>query len=277
MVQSRSNGETSITVLVQIVPGEGVHAKVIKPFIYSGIVSVDDGATWKNFDPHENVVRIERSPVQFEMPLHKRMDLIKKNFEVSLAEDVMVAGRAASVVRLHGLHKGMFDRVLKVDKESALILDYWVDCGQNVGASQFVTKSITLGESSEPSEFEFAFKMAKVVDRTDSLKEIKNPVEASPLVGFLIKTPTDLPAGLSLQAYHVISNRDSKFLGVRLTDGMSIVNAYLWKPSADVKRSDEPFEGKYDSVAPSGIKCRVKGEVPEWVAQEIAKAFARVN
>lgn len=273
LVQTRSNGNTSISVIVQIVPGKGVTSKVIQPFIHAGIVSVDDGIVWKNFDPHNDSMRIERSPALFEFPVAKRMEAIAKNFQVTLKGADWIAGRQVDVVALKGVVPGVTDRTLWVDRDTSLILGYEADYEDEGPVRLTWTKSVELNNIPTTITVLDDRPVYSKVEKTWGPFDVREPEGSLSQIDFVPKVPTALPAGLEFQATHLIGTHGAKFAGVRLSDGMSMVTVYLWRKDGKT----EPFEGNYDEISAAGLRCRVEGDVPKWAKKEIAKAFARLN
>jgi hypothetical protein len=271
MVQSRSDGGQTVTVSVQIVPRRGVRATITQPLIYAGIVSYDNGDYWKNFDPHMNVVRIEKSPATFQMDIGRRKKLIEKNFETTFGGEAMIAGRRTKVVLMKGRHEGMASRRLYVDAENSLILRYIVQQPDSDPITTVDTKSIDLDPQFDLGELEsIGGEGAKVVKAWGPI-ELRQAKDAEKYVGFVPQVPSSLAAGLQTQAIHVVGTEQRPFVGVRLTDGMAIVTVYLWKAG-----EDEPFKGDYDSKSASGVRCKVVGEVSDAVQANLARAFTRL-
>ncbi len=276
LVQARSDGGQSITVSVQIVPRRGVRATIIQPFVYSGIVSFDNGDTWKNFDPHMNLVRIEKSPATFQLDISSREKLIRKNFETTFAGEAMIAGRSTKVVVMKGKFADMADRRLYIDAENSLILRYIVYQPDAAPVTTVDTKSIDLRTVLDSAEFEkIGEDGAKVVKSWGPL-EVRQARDAEKHVGFVPQVPAALVAGLSKQAIHVVGTEERKFVGVRLTDGMAVVTVYLWKPKDGETSSQEPFKGSYDARAANGVRCKVVGEIADRVKSTLAASFARL-
>lgn len=270
MVQSRSDGGQTVTVSVQIVPRRGVRATITQPLIYAGIVSYDNGEQWRNFDPQMNVVRIEKSPATFQMEISQRKKLIEKNFETRFAGEATIAGRRTRVILMKGKHDDMADRRLYVDSENSLILRYIVQQPDSDPVTTVDTKSIDLNPTIDLGTLEnVGGEGAKVVKAWGPI-ELRSSRDAERYSGFVPQVPSSIPAGLQVQAIHVVGTEERPFVGIRLTDGMSIVTVYLWKPG-----ENEPFKGDYDAKAANGIRCKVVGEVSTQLKSNLARTFAR--
>lgn len=276
LVQARSDGGQTITVSVQIVPNRGVRATIIQPFVYSGIVSFDNGDLWRNFDPHLNVVRIEKSPATFQLDVATREKLIKKNFTTTTAGEALIAGRRTTVVVMKGRFDGMADRRLYIDTENSLILRYIVYQPDSEPVTTVDTKSVDLRSSIDLAEFEKIGEAGVKTVKSWGPLELRQAKDAERYVGFVPQIPSSLAAGLEKQAIHIVGSEERKFVGVRLTDGMAVVTIYLWKPIEGESSTSEPFRGSYDSKAENGIRCKVVGEVADSVKATLAKAFTRL-
>lgn len=276
MVQVRSEGEQTITVSVQIVPNRGIRATIMQPLVYSGMVSLDDGEVWKNYDPHEDMVRIEKSPAKFKLEMSFRKRLIEKNFTVSQDGTAIVAGRSTDVIVLKARKPDMADRRLYIDRSTSLILRYVVIQPESSPLTTIDTKSVTVGPEVDMEKFvQIGSADAKVVKAWGPI-DVPDTAAAARYAGFEPRIPPDLPAGLERQAIHVVGSSNRPFVGVRLTDGMAVVTVYLWQSKGGGDRAEAPFKDVADAVAPDGTRCKVVGDVSPRVREALATAFARL-
>ncbi|MCH8979772.1 MAG: hypothetical protein IH945_11100 [Armatimonadetes bacterium] len=269
LIQRRSYGRETITVKVQIVPRRGIRATILQPPIYAGVVSFDDGVLWRNYDPGTNTVRIEKSPAKFHLDVRFRGKAIRKNYDVTFENDSQVAGRATIVVLMKGKVNGVSDRRLFIDAKNNLILRYIV---YNAGKKPLTTvDTLSVDFSNQPNEAyldRIGSKGAKEV-KSWGPRELQTPQDALQFVDFEPKVPEALPAGLQLQAIHMVGTEPRPFIGVRLTDGMAVVTVYLWRKGME----GEPFGGLGHAESADGIRCLVQGDVASSFKRRIARLF----
>jgi len=269
LIQRRSVGRQTVTVKVQIVPGRGIRSTVIEPQIYAGVVSFDDGVEWRNYDPFNNTLRIEKSPAKFHLDVRFRGSVIRQNYIVTFDDDSAVAGRATRVVHMRGKVAGVVDRRLFIDSNNNLILRYII---YNPGEQPFTTvDTISVDFGNQPNEAyldRIGAKGAKEV-RSWGPRELKRPEDALRYVDFQPKVPHGIPAGLQLQSIHMVGTAANPFIGVRLTDGMAVVTVYLWRQG----KAGEPFNGAFQAETADGIRCYVQGDVTTAAKKRLAKMF----
>lgn len=274
LVQTRSDGKQEITVTVQIVPRRGIFARVTMPAIYAGMVSFDDGTTWKNYDPQLDLLRIEPSPSKFHFDMAFRRQLIEKNYLVSLDREALVAGRRARVVVLRAKAPEMADRRLYVDSENSLILRYIVREKDGTETVTIDTKSVDVESSIDLTQMMRIGDGAAKVEKAWGPIELRRAGDAARYTGFEPVVPDQLPSGFAMQAIHVVGTEKRSFVGVRLTDGMAVATVYLWATKEGEDPAEEPFHGKYDARGDGGIRCKVVGEVADRVRSSLARLFA---
>lgn len=275
LVQSRSAEDISITVTVQIVPNRGIRSTIMQPLLHAGMVSLDNGELWRNYDPQLNELRIEKSPARFQLDIEFRKKLIEKNFNVTFERDASVAGRAARVVHMKGRHEGMSDRRLFIDSENSLILRYVVMSPEGGSHTPIDTMSVDLRSPIDMAKFEAIGKENSKVIKAWGPVEVAWAGDAHRYTGFEPVLPTELPAGLAKQAIHVVGTEARSFVGVRLTDGMAVVTVYMWGSKEGEGTEDEPFAGKYDQKSAGGVRIKVVGDATASVKAALARAFAR--
>lgn len=272
LIQRRSDGRQVITVKVQIVPKRGIRATILKPQIYSGVVSFDDGVEWRNYDPLTNKIRIEKSPGKFHLDMKFRGAAIRRNYEVTFDDEAQVAGRATLVVFLKSKLSGVADRRLFIDSENRLILRYVV---YTPGERPLTTvDTLSVDFTDQPNEAYLDRVGTKSAEKVWSWgpRELLAPEDSLNYLDFEPSVPDALPAGLQLQAIHMVGSEARPFIGVRLTDGMAVVTVYLWR-----KGEREPFDGQLHAQSRDGIRCLVQGDASTALMRELAELFIRAR
>lgn len=277
LLQTRADASATITVNVQIVPRRGISAQIIKPLPFAGMVSFDNGVEWRNYDPQSDLLRIEPSPSRFALDIDFRRKLIEKNYAVAIERDAEIAGRATQVVVMKAKQPDVAGRRLYIDKDNALILRYVVTHPDGESVTTIDTLSVDLASPIDLTKFSSLGEGASRVEKSWGPVEIRRPADASRYAGFEPQIPGELPAGLAVQALHVVGSAKRSFVGVRLTDGMAVVTVYLWKPVEGESPDDEPFKGKYDARANGGIRIKVVGDASDRVRSSLAATFASRN
>jgi hypothetical protein len=272
LVQTRTDGDTDITVSVMISPRKGIVAKVTKPLLFAGMVSFDNGDVWRNYDPQADLLRIESSPSRFHLDVNFRKKLIAQNYVLTMEREALVAGRRTSVVFLKAKHPELADRRLYIDAANSLILRYVVDEPDGRSVVTVDTKSVDLESPVDVSEYEKLGDGAAKVEKAWGPIEVSRPSDAARYAGFTPVVPTEIPAGFAKQALHVVGTQKRPFVGVRLTDGMAVATVYLWK---SVEGQEEPFKGACDAQGGNGTRVKVVGEVSDRLKGELARLFAR--
>ena len=84
LIQERMAGSTKIMVKTQVVPGVGVKTHLLAPVAYNGMWSFDDGKEMITVNPDEERVRIELSPVKYDLSPVQRARLVHANYVVSI-------------------------------------------------------------------------------------------------------------------------------------------------------------------------------------------------
>ncbi|HXH60621.1 MAG TPA: sigma-E factor regulatory protein RseB domain-containing protein [Fimbriimonadaceae bacterium] len=274
LLQRRADGGAPISVTVQIDPQKGIRATITRPFVYAGAISFDNGTEWRNYDPHDNVLRIERSPYTFRIDPVFRARLIEKNFEVTFEKDTDVAGRNAKIVYMKGLDPEVSDFRLAIDAANYLILRYEVVQPDGKKLTMVETTQVQVGVPPIGNSIENIAPDDAQIKREWGPVQIASPGQAQLFAGFTPVLPKQFPAGLALQAIHIMGDSAKKFVAVRLSDGMSVATVYLW---ARMDEDDEPFSGEADGTSLSGIKVRVLGEVSAATKRRLANDFLSLN
>ncbi len=274
LVQTRSDRGQEITVNVQIVPRRGISAQVTRPLLFAGMVSFDDGSVWKNYDPELDLLRIEPSPVKFQMDVRLRQQLIEKNYTATIERDALIAGRKTHVLLLKPKLSDVASRRIYVDAQNFLILRYIINETDGTSITTIDTLSVDLTSPIDLSKFERLGEGARKVEKAWGPFEVASPTEAKRYVGFTPVVPKSLSAGLVHQATHVVGTANRCLVGVRLTDGMAIVTVYVWNAKEGERLEDEPFGGKYDARSGTGIRVKVVGDVSSKAKDSRARSFA---
>jgi outer membrane lipoprotein-sorting protein len=277
LLQTRADASNTITVNVQIVPRRGISAQITKPLPFAGMVSFDNGTEWRNYDPQSDLLRIEPSPSRFALDIDFRRKLIEKNYSVSIEREAEIAGRKTHVVVMKAKLADVASRRLYIDQSNALILRYMVTHPDGTSVTTIDTLSVDLTSPIDLTKFSSLGEGASRVERAWGPIEIKRPADAARYADFEPELPSELPAGLAMQALHVVGSAQRSFVGVRLTDGMAVVTVYMWKPREGERPEDEPFKGKYDARATGGIRIKVVGDASEKVRSSLATIFANRN
>jgi hypothetical protein len=277
LLQTRADSNTVITVNVQIVPRRGISAQITKPLPFAGMVSFDNGVEWRNYDPQSDLLRIEPSPARFALDIEFRRKLIEKNYAVSIEREAEIAGRKTRVVVMKAKQTDVAGRRLYIDQDNSLILRYVVTHTDGTSVTTIDTLSVDLTSPIDLTKFSSLGSGASRVEKSWGPIELKRTSDAARYVGFEPEVPSELPAGLAMQAVHVVGSAKRSFIGVRLTDGMAVVTVYMWKPQEGEGPEDEPFRGKYDARSTGGMRIKVVGDASERVKSALASSFASRN
>ena len=280
LIQERRSLTHKITVKIQIVPGRGIRTSVLEPALKSGIVSFDDGVSYRVYDPREKLVTVEQSPMAYKFDLNERRALIKKNYEVKLGDTAQLAGRDVQVVNLKALKSGVFDRSVYIDQESDLILKYVVERRGQEKTSLIETIVVKMTASADSQFSTVGPPGTKVVKSTAPI-EVEKIQDTFKYLSFRPAVPDSLPSGFELQAKHIVRFKDTNFLALRLTDGMSFVTVYLYPSTkkgergerVPLKESEIPLKGQMLTEARDGVRCWVVGDVDDVLKERLAKVF----
>jgi outer membrane lipoprotein-sorting protein len=274
LLQTRSDRGQEITVNVQIVPRRGISAQVTRPLLFAGMVSFDDGTTWKNYDPELDLLRIEPSPAKFQMDVGLRQNLIEKNYTATIEREALIAGRKTVVVMLKPKIAEVACRRIYIDAENSLILRYVINDADGTSITTINTLSVDLTSPIDLTRFMNLGSGAARVEKAWGPIEVPTASAAARYVGFTPSVPGELALGLVQQAIHVVGTAQRSFVGVRLTDGMAVATVYLWAPKAGERLEDEPFKGQYDARGVDGVRVKVVGDVSARARDSLARQFA---
>ncbi len=274
LVQKRSDRGQTITVNVQIVPRRGISAQITSPILFAGMMSYDDGVLWKNYDPQLDLLRIEPSPSKFQLDIKFRQKLIERNYTATIERSALVAGRSTSVVLLKPRLADVASRRLYIDTHNSLILRYVVIETDGTSIVTIDTQSVDLTSPIDFSKFTSLGSGAAKVEKAWGPIEVSKPSDANRYAGFTPVLPGELPAGLAMQAIHVVGTAKRSFVGVRLSDGMAVVTVYIWKVKEGERSEDEPFGGKFDAKGGEGIRVKVIGDASGRTKDSLARQFA---
>ncbi len=274
LVQTRSDRGQEITVNVQIVPRRGISAQVTRPLLFAGMMSFDDGTTWKNYDPELDLLRIEPSPVKFQMDIRLRQKLIEKNYTATVEREALIAGRKTHVVLLKPKIADVASRRIYIDAANSLILRYVINETDGTSVTTINTLSVDLTSPIDLAKFMSLGSGTAKVEKSWGPIEVSTASAAARYVGFTPSLPKELACGLAQQAIHVVGTAQRSFVGVRLTDGMAVATVYLWKSKGGERLEDEPFGGKFDVSGGDGIRVKVVGDVSMRAKESLARQFA---
>lgn len=282
LIQDRQSGSHTVRVRTQTVPSIGIRAFVIRPALYSGIVSFDDGVMYKRFDPTQDYINVENSPERYKFDMKFRKALIEKNYSIDFQDDTIIAKRKVKVVFMKGLLSGVVDRRLFIDTANDMILRYELLRTGKQPEVLINTLQVDLWVK-KSADFTTVGPAGIFERRSKSPIKVGTAASAKRHVGFKAVLPAGLTAGLEKQAMHVVHHRQTKFLAIRLSDGMAFITVYLY-PSKyeDPERGvfslsdlDLPMSGKKHAEAKDGLRCWVVGDADEALKERLAKRFIR--
>lgn len=276
-VQRRVSVDASqkYTIKLEIAKSFGTQFTILQPISSQGVSSIDDGKTLRNYLPDKKQIVVQPSPLSFYAPLDERMKLIQKNYNVTLAAPVAVAGRACSVVVMSAKAPQIPDRRLSIDAKENALLRYELLEGKKV--TLVLVETLAVEYPTTPRRKPFEFSAAKSVDivRSWGPKTITDIKFAAAAVGFEPRITKSLPYGFTVQAQQMVGEAKDPFVSIRLSDGMSMATVYQWDPK------------RYDQGAPAGMKAQFKdrfgiafqaiGDAPSLALTELARVFARLR
>lgn len=247
----------------------------IKPLRIQGTISIDNGKYWATILPDEKRVMLQESAMANRIPANFRMDLIDRNYKLSVSRSKEIAGRKSVTVVALPKFPEMPRREYSLDAETDVVLR--VVLFEQGAKERVLLDTIAVRYGSKPPDefFEIPFSGGYKVDKCPTLRKIQSRSSAGKAVGFAPRTPKSLPFGFAVAEAHLCGEKDAPFIAVRISDGFAQGTVYQW----DGKKRAEgfPFTHEFDVQDLAGVRYLIFGELPKDVKAKLIEFFSKFD
>lgn len=241
---------------------KSTHVNIISPNSMAGTRSVDNSKVLRTYFPAQDDILEQPSPQKFRTPTDKRMQLIQRNYKLSLTSGRQIAGRNTYMVEMRPIEPSVGMRRVFIDRERSTILaSYLRDPATKTDFTLTTTLHVNYNPDNRASEFQLPPK--KEVKKETTPIELSKFKDAAKKLGFAPRIPPNLPYGFEIVSKQIVGSEEKPFLAVRCSDGMTNINVYQWNvktfggesPMRNVKTKQDPYRITYyvDGDAPIGI------------------------
>lgn len=258
-------------VKVEIDGKNAVRRTILQPLRQQGTVTVDDARLWTMVYTNERQAMSMPSPVTRAMPTDQRMELIQRNYRLSMQRSEVVAGRPTHVIFCRPRHRTMPARRIFLDQKTLLPLRTQV-IHSGTTETPLDTLSMETPRALDPQLFDTAipegFRAMRLVlpTRVPSIRDAESQLPFAPWA------PRSMPFGLTLDFVEIIGRGSTAGLALRMTDGFVTVTLYQWradrKMTLDGLNPDQQFTAR-------GVRMVAIGDAPTATLQRINEAFAQ--
>lgn len=268
-----TDGGEAVTVHVRVVEDEGLLSKVIEPTLLQGIMMLDDGDEMSTFYPDDELLFIQPSPHLFRPSADWRIRRAKRNYNIEIERQTVVAGRKGTTLLLRAKHAFMPDRKFVIDNEQAFLLRAEREMDRQWIAT-VDTKVVQFGKKGTSGTVSLETPRATKVKRSTGPLDLRklSGGKLESMVGFTPRTPQAVPFGFEVTRQDLIMATTSPVVATRLSDGISSVTVYQWSKAKHPKRN--PVSFKVLAQSASGILFAASGDVPHSVEESLAETFA---
>jgi len=235
---------------------------------------VDDGKQRVRYDPDEQLLRIQESPLRFiqSNDAERRFRLVYRNYNVKSEGNSKIAERQTLKVLLSPKSKGVaFTRRYWIDVEKAVLLRVdWIDpSGKRQTMSDTISISYPKSLPSGTFEQTFVGQPRKIHVRAPSRQS--DFIKLAAAVGFGPINPHKMPNGFLFIGADAIRTRNRSMAALRYTDGAANITIYQAKASG----GDPPWKDSsgMQSAKVDDVWVSVTGDVPDAGAKVILSAL----
>ena len=239
-----------------------VHVNIISPSSMAGTRSVDNSRTLRTYFPNQKEILEQPSPQKFRTSTKTRMELIQRNYRLSLVAGREIAERKTYLIELKPKEPSVGTRRVLIDQDKGTILaSYLRDPATRTEFTLSTTLVVNYNVKFAPGEFD----LPKDIIPTKEVMpiELSQFKDAAKKLGFAPRIPPTLPYGFQIVSRQVVGSQEKPFLAIRVSDGMNNVNVYQWNikkfdgksPMSNVRTKQDPYRITYyvDGDAPIGI------------------------
>jgi len=253
--------------------GDGrIKATILSPDRDKGTTTLDDGRTWVHYSPKKKVSLQQRSPRDNGRDWRRRF-LIMRNYSLTMTKGPRMAGRRTNLVVATARSAELGKRRFVLDSENSQPLKIEYVPSEGSSRVYFEVKSFDLKADIPWGSFDVAIPDDTRRIVREAPIDIRPPFSTKQHVAFDLFIPRHLPFGFHVDRIQVVGPPDSKYLAIRLTDGLAFVNVYQW--SAELRREGFPFDGHTTYRQAKDVRVTAFGDVPDSVKSKILDAFFR--
>lgn len=242
---------------------------VLSPLSEQGVTMLDDGKTWTTYLPDSNWLMVQPSPRLFPVDNAQRKSLADRNYRFTTERSVVIAGRETVAIVASPKLSEMPERRYYFDEANSVMLRLEVGDGAN-RRLLYDTAEISFPNAVRDEVFQLrTVKRARKMEIEPPMT-LERPRTVAREVGFVPVVPDRLPLGFVIQARQVVGPRDSRYVAIRLTDGLVTATVYQWSTGTGRKL---PFEAWASDLLLDEVAFRADGELPQPLLDVLAEAF----
>lgn len=244
---------------------------VLQPLAMQGMVSVDDGDVLASFCPDSSRWYTMPSPRLDSRDAEYRLNLTQRNYRLAVEKNLTIAGRPATVVLAVPVAKQMPTRRIAVDSERDVLLRVEVIHPGGKRETLYDTKAITFPRAVQGQAISITRPKEARAIAFEAPTPLSSSREAKRTCGFVPLIPQKIPYGFQVRSVEAAQNSGSRYVALRLTDGMVMATLYQW----DRTETSNPIGGPSGMDRTIGnVQLRLAGELSEQVRMQIMESLA---
>ncbi len=245
---------------------------MVQPLRLQGQVIIDDGRSMSILVPDQKEHRIIAVVASNMMKVDERMDLIRRNYRLSIESGEVIAGRSTHLIKVRPRHRGIPSRDISVDQKTFLPLRS-ISKSQTTERLILDTLSFDIPKGMPEEIFTASAPAGYRVRKMAGATRVANESDAAERLSFQPWIPRGLPYGMSVEALEVIGNGKESAFVIRLTDGFNIATLYQWDAQAIPLGLGSIRE--LGIISNKGLNMALIGDLPDSVMSRMKEHLAK--
>jgi len=260
-----------VSLRVAVDSNRRMRVDVLRPLIYQGVVSVDDGKELKTLYPDGGKIVVQQSPLKRKTDTAQRLKLVKSNYLLEADPGPRVAGRTTVQISLTPKNQGVPSQAILVDEEKLLPLRILVDDDEKEERKTLLdTVYARFGKPKSSIKFSIEAGRENVVERAWGPVFINDVAPEAQRLGFKPHIPTKLPYGFVVNSLALQGTAQKPFLAVNVSDGILSSNLFLWSRLVHGKANPISRNPLFER---DGVFFAVYGDAPPRLARTMLSSF----
>lgn len=244
---------------------------MLQPLRMQGQVMIDDGKNLMVLVPDERQLKVVTSASR-PMPTDFRMELITKNYRMSVRKSDPIAGRSTVMITCRPQYKGMPFRRISVDEKTYFPLRV-TSTLDGKATTLLDTLSFDQPKSMPESLFQAPTNSGVKVVRLTVPSRVTTEDDAQARLPFRPWVPRSLPLGFVAESMEIISAGSASALVIRLTDGFNIATIYQWDVNEKIPGLGDMTE--MGSFTSRGLRMVIVGDLPKSVTDKLTEYLSK--
>lgn len=242
-----------------------------QPASAAGIVSIDDGRSWKQYEPDKGTfISVPSSRLQT-LPVDERIKLIVENYRLSISANGRILSLATYRIDAEPRREDLPQRTFWVEQETLAPLRYIMEGDDFRRKSLLDTLKFEVQKVSRSGPPERADGKPWKQEKMEAAVSLRSVEEGIRRLKLPVKFPRKLPFGFKVQNVQVVGTGAVKMLSIRMTDGLAFASLYIGPSSAQL-----PSSWGKDHVV--GITIRnltyqLRSDLPGMAAQDLLESI----